>query len=35
MTETQGCVWYQPTPLEEGQPFYKEIWDRVMEYSVI
>jgi len=30
--EKDGCVWYQPTPLKETDPMYKQVWDRMMQY---
>jgi len=33
--ESQGCVWYQPTPVSPDSSVYKAIWDRMMEHSNI
>ncbi|MBD3280881.1 hypothetical protein GF389_05155 [Candidatus Dojkabacteria bacterium] len=33
MSESEGCVWYQPTPLSQGDTFYNDIWERLLEYS--
>ncbi|MBN1331720.1 CapA family protein [Candidatus Dojkabacteria bacterium] len=35
MSESEGCVWYQPTPVRQGQAFYNDIWNRLLEYSSI
>lgn len=31
--ESQGCIWYQPTPILENHKFYKPLWDRMMEFT--
>lgn len=35
LSEDEGCVWYQPTPLSQKDPEFKEVWDRMMEYTDI
>lgn len=35
MDESEGCVWYQPTPIDEKDIFYEQLFDRLMEFSNI
>jgi Bacterial capsule synthesis protein PGA_cap len=31
LTEKQGCIYWQPKPLDQSRPEYKQTWDRFMK----
>ncbi len=33
MDEKKGCVWYQPTILHNGNKFYNDVYNRMLEYT--
>ena len=34
-SEREGCVYWQPTPVDENSPHYKQSWERFIEWTTL